>query len=353
MRKCLLLLLIALLAVTRAEANDACQADFDGSGVVDFADFLLFNTLYGQRGGETCAKAVDADSLAMVSTLRDSIVALQAALGATRFAVATLQSTTTELQNALASETERANENQRRLTASNDAFNSLAQTRCQESEPEPEPPQGPEPPGAPAPQPEPPAPAPLPEPPVVIEPPPEPEPPPAPLPEPPVVIEPPPQPEPPPVPRFNIRLQRVDRPHETEASMSIEKKIQADGDGWIVDFKISFNGLSGRVENAGMSPVSISTGYPVEQLKNHVLKRRLKTGPDTWKDFSPRSDYGYFSVEFSPMQIEDVVVEVQFRLSSDHLQRGVGGNIRVYLGDTSRGPEQHFNGIEMFDIFLD
>ena len=179
MRKGFLLLLIALLAAASAEANDACQADFDGNGVVDFADFLLFNGLYGQSGGETCAMTVDADSLAVVTALRDSIVALQATLGATRFAVV-------QLQNTLASETERANENQRLLTASNDAFNSLAQTRCPESEP--------------AAQPEP-------EPPVVIETPPQtepspPEPPPEPEPalEPPVVIETPPEPEPQPEP---------------------------------------------------------------------------------------------------------------------------------------------------------
>ena len=184
MRKYLLLLLIALSAVTSAEGNDACQADFDGNGVVDFADFLLFNTLYGQRGGEQCAATVDADSLAVVTTLRDSITALQAALGATRFAVATLQSTTTELQTALASETERANENKRLLTASNDAFNSLAQTRCPESEPaaQPEPP-------APQPQPEP-------EPPVVIETQPPPQPP----------AEPPPGPEPEPTPSLSFEV---------------------------------------------------------------------------------------------------------------------------------------------------
>ena len=117
MLKKFLLLLIALLAVTSAEANDACQADIDGNGVVDFADLLLFTEHYG----ETCAKTVDADSLAAMTTLRDSISALQT---------------------TLASETERANENKRLLTASNEAFNSLSQTRC----PEPEPPAQAEPP---------------------------------------------------------------------------------------------------------------------------------------------------------------------------------------------------------------
>ena len=215
MRNKFLLLLIALLAVTSAEGNDACQADFDGNGVVDFADFLLFNTLYGQRGGEQCAATVDADSLAVVTTLRDSITALQAALGATRFAVATLQATTTELQNALASETERANENKRLLTASNDAFNSLAQTRCPESEP--------------AAQPEP-------EPPVVIEPPPE--------PEPPVVIEtqPPPQPPPEPAPT---------------PSLSFEVTLVETNDhNSVYDVKVFLNGLSKPIEAALVEPAT-------------------------------------------------------------------------------------------------
>ena len=207
MRKRFLLLLIALVAVTRAEANDACQADFDGNGIVDFADFLLFNGLYGQRGGEQCAMTVDADSLAVVTALRDSIVALQAALGATRFAVV-------QLQNTLASETERANENQRLLTASNDAFNSLAQTRCPENEP--------------AAQPEPPVPAPQPE------------------PEPPVVIETQPEPEPPPVPEQAGRL--ADHSLAFEATTDTTTADNPLG-YWILDIKVSVNGFSGPVSH--------------------------------------------------------------------------------------------------------
>ena len=194
MGKLMLLMLLGLLAVTSAEANDACQADIDGNGIVEFADFLLFSGQYGQSGGEQCAMTVDADSLAVVTALRDSISALQAALGATRFAVATLQT-------ALASETERANENQRLLTASNDAFNSLAQTHCTETEPAAQP----EPPGAPAPQPEPP---------VVIEP------------QPPVV--PPPGAEPEPTP-----------------SLSFEVTVPGD-----LVIKVFLNGLSKPVEGA-------------------------------------------------------------------------------------------------------
>ena len=260
MRQNFLLLLLALLAATRAEGNDACQADFDGNGIVDFADFMLFNGLYGQSGGETCAMTVDADSLAVVTALRDSISALQAALGATRFAVATLQSTTTELQNALASETERANENKRLLTASNDAFNSLAQTRCPESEP--------------AAQPEPPAPA--------TEP------------EPPVVIEPQPATEPPPPPRFKTASS-----HFAGGQVSFNKEIRADGDGWIVDIKVS----------AGF-PDSIHSVW-VEDIvgASEILQRRLKTGVDTWRDPGPSA-----WVQFSPpIQLDGPFFQIQYR----------------------------------------
>ena len=203
------MLLIALLTVTRAEGNDACQADFDGNGVVEFADFLLFSGQFGQRGGETCTRAIDADSLAVVTGLRDSISALQAALGATRFAVTQLQSTTTELQNALASETERANENQRLLTASNDAFNSLAQTRCPESEPAAP---APQPPGAPVPQPEP---------------------------GPPVVIETQPEPEPePPTPTLSLSFETT----------VVETTVTDISELYVAYIKVFINGLEGVPE---------------------------------------------------------------------------------------------------------
>ncbi len=267
------ILLIALLAVTRAEGNDACQADFDGNGIVDFADFLLFNGLYGQRGGEQCAMTVDADSLAVVTTLRDSISALQAALGATRFAVATLQTTTTELQNALASETERANENQRLLTASNDAFNSLAQTRCPENEP--------------AAQPEPPVPAPQPE------------------PEPPVVIEPPlePEPDPLPVPRFVTLAEGGHTVSHPGVSLSVVKNIRADGDEWIVDLKISVNGLPGPIRGV----------FWDVWLYAFLHQTRIRTGSDTWKNLGRRKDFWY-EVLAPPIPPDGHFLEFQYRL---------------------------------------
>ena len=396
MRKSFLLLLIALLAAMRAEANDAaCQADIGGNGIVDFADLLLFTEHYG----ETCAKTVDADSLAAVTALRDSISALQtalaseteranenkrlltasnaafnslsqtrcpepepvaqplpeppvviepptptepppptpslsvltalrdsisalqtalaseteranenkrlltasnaaynslvtslrdsistlqAALGAARFAVTTLQT-------ALASETKRANENKRLLTASNAAFNSLSQTRC----PEPEPP-------APAPEPEPPA-----------------------------------QPEPPAsVPRFeqgaksrrviDSRYNNLTVPEDSTA-MSLEKTIRADGDGWVVDLRISFKNTFGRTTRG------ISLYRTALTLPGSILRARYKAGSDTWRTLE-RYDTTSFSLWLSnPIQIEGFVVEIQFRVPSDEVQRHsrLRGNISL------------------------
>lgn len=46
---------VVLLAVHSASAQEACKADLNGNGVVDFADFLFFSGLFGQEVAP-CAK---------------------------------------------------------------------------------------------------------------------------------------------------------------------------------------------------------------------------------------------------------------------------------------------------------
>ncbi len=133
--KHLLLGLVLVTAVTRAAEGqaDPCDLDTDGNRMIDFSDFLVFARLFGTSTGDCVPspRSPDVDSLAVLGVLRDSITHLQDRVH--------------NLAGDLA-------ETQRRLTASNDAFNSLAQTRCPEPEPEPqpEPPQQPQPPQQPA-----------------------------------------------------------------------------------------------------------------------------------------------------------------------------------------------------------
>ena len=107
--KTLTTLLLALCTLTTAvQANDACTADFDGNAVVNFADFLILVGLFGHSATD-CAPEADADSLAVVTALRDSISTLQAALDITQYAVTTLQTTVVDLEGERAQQTQRAN----------------------------------------------------------------------------------------------------------------------------------------------------------------------------------------------------------------------------------------------------
>ena len=138
------LLLVLVLVTTTVDAEvDPCHLDTDGNRMIDFSDFLVFARLFGTSTGDCVPspRSPDVDSLAVLGVLRDSINSIKRIANDAEESVTHLQERVSKLEGDLA-------ETQRRLTASNDAFNSLAQTRCpepDEPEPQPEPPQQPQP----------------------------------------------------------------------------------------------------------------------------------------------------------------------------------------------------------------
>lgn len=141
--KHLLLVLVLVAVTTTVEGQvDPCNLDADRNRMIDFSDFLVFARLFGTSTGDCVPlpRSPDVDSLAVLGVLRDSINSMKRIANDAEQSVTHLQERVSKLEGDLA-------ETQRRLTASNDAFNSLAQTRCPEpDEPEPQPEPQPEPP---------------------------------------------------------------------------------------------------------------------------------------------------------------------------------------------------------------